>query len=62
MKKDVVQKPASITPIKTKFLIAEDVLMRGLLWGIVVLVIMGGTAYGIVWFILNVVKPFVNHC
>lgn len=40
-------------------IVMEDILFRSPLYGIVVLILLGGLSYFFIWLTLNILKPFM---
>jgi len=50
-----------ISRIKVQNIVMEDILFRTPLWGILVAILFGGVAYFMIWFILNIMEPYVKE-
>lgn len=58
MEKIISEKP-KLTQARMQLMITEDILLRAPAFGIIVAILMGGVAFFFIWFILNVIRPFV---
>lgn len=47
--------------IKIQYIVMEDILFRAPLWGIFIAIVFGGLAYLMIWFILNVMEPYMKE-
>lgn len=49
----------NLTKARITTIILEDILFRSPFYGVAVLLLLGGISFSCVWFVLNILRPYV---
>ena len=60
MKTEEQKLPEKLTEARIQLMITEDILLRAPIWALVVIIFLGGISFGTVWFIINIIKPYME--
>ncbi len=56
---NIISKKPKLTLARIQLIITQDIFLRAPAWALLVAVLMGSVTFFFIWFVLNVIRPFV---